>query len=227
MTILIVEDELLIAEMLKEMLYDLGYNTVYVAKNYEQAQQQLALNTNIDLAFLDINLTNEKSGIDVAHHIKNTCKIPFIYLTSYSDPKTVKEATTTLPEAYLLKPFSKNDLFSTLEMVKAKYAVNSTQSIIIKEGNISIKLFLFEILYVKSVKNYLEVYTTSKRYVIRQSIENFMLELNTSKFMRVHRSFAVNIDKLDQVTSQELKIQDQIIPLSRNYKKDILSFFNK
>ena len=80
LNILIVEDELLIAEMLKEMLFDLGYINIHISKNYDEAKVKLSLHNDINLAFLDINLTDIKSGIDVAHHIKNEHKIPFVYI---------------------------------------------------------------------------------------------------------------------------------------------------
>lgn len=225
MKILIVEDELLIAEMLKEMLFDLGYNTVYIAKNYKEAELQLMMHKNIQLAFLDINLTDAKSGIDVAQYIKTKHKIPFVYITSYSDPKTVKEATLTLPDAYLLKPFTKTALFSTLEMIKARCEINPSRFITFKEGNSYVKIAISEFLFVKSEKNYLNIFTTTKRHVVRQSIENFILEVDSPKLMRIHRSFAVNINRIDEVSGQHVKIQDYIIPLSRKYKKAILSHF--
>jgi two-component SAPR family response regulator len=97
--ILIVEDDLLIAEMLKEMLLDLSYNVVKITKNYTQAVNELSVNNSIDLVFLDINLSDSKTGVDIAHQINNNSKVPFIYLTSYSDPKSIIEASATLPEA--------------------------------------------------------------------------------------------------------------------------------
>lgn len=225
MTILIVEDELLIAEMLKELLDDLNYNSVYIAKNYDDAKVILSLH-NVDLAFLDINLSGEKTGIDIANFIKETYKIPYIYLTSYSDPKTVKKAIETLPEAYLIKPFNKNSLYSTLEIVKVRNEIRPTAFITIKEGTKSIKLVLNELLFIRSDKNYLEVFTTSKRYVIRLSIDDFITELDSSRFIRTHRSFAINIDKIDNLSSKEVTINNQSIPLSRKHKAKLYNLYH-
>ena len=111
LNILIVEDELLIAEMLKEMLLELDCNVIYVAKNYDQALEVLKNPNTINLAILDINLSETKSGFDVAKLINQEYKLPFIFLTSYSDKNTVKEAISLKPESYLIKPFTKTDLF--------------------------------------------------------------------------------------------------------------------
>ncbi len=225
MNILIVEDELLIAQMLRGMLVKLGYKTIFIAKNYTEVKEQLALNDNIDLCFLDINLSEVKSGIDVAHELKNNFKIPFIYLTSYSDPKTVKEASETLPEAYLLKPFSQSTLFSTLEIFRVKNENKFNKSILIKDGITKIKVLLNDILFIKSEKNYIDVYTTGKKFVVRDTIDNFIVEVDSNKFIRSHRSYAVNINNIDKIVGSELFMQNHTIPLSRNYKKEVLTHF--
>lgn len=224
MKILIVEDDLLIAEMLKEMLFELGYKKIFIAKNYNEAKQQLVLN-NIDLAFLDINLTDLKSGIDVAKYITVEHKIPFVYLTSYSDPKTVKNATETLPESYLIKPFIKSDLFTTLEMVKARNQVKSDCFVKFKDGNDVIKIYERDLLYVQSEKNYLNVFTNNGRHVCRQSLDSFISNVKSNKFIRVHRSFAVNMSKVEKKEGQILVIGKFTIPISRNCRNDVQSFF--
>jgi DNA-binding LytR/AlgR family response regulator len=166
-----------------------------------------------------------KTGIDVAHFIKSKYKISFIYLTSYSDPKTVKEATISLPEAYLIKPFSKNDLFSTLEMVKARKEVFEDCHVVIKEGNNTVKIALDELVFIKSEKNYLEIFTRDKRYIARHSIESFISELSAPRFIRVHRSFAVNLNQVTEVSSNSLKVRGENIPISRNFKNQIKNLF--
>ena len=111
--ILIVEDELLIAEMLREMLLELGYQVAGVAKDYPSAVPYLAHRNDIDLCFIDINLESGQSGFDLAKTIRENYFVPFVFLTSYSDRKTVTDAAAFGPEAYLVKPFSATDLLTT------------------------------------------------------------------------------------------------------------------
>src|SRR5688572_25699223 len=96
--ILIVEDELLIAEMLRQMLIDLGYKVAGIAANYDQALRYLQEDIRIDLCFLDINLQGKHSGFDVARELRSRHTVPFVFLTSYSDRKTISEAASLQPE---------------------------------------------------------------------------------------------------------------------------------
>jgi two-component system, LytTR family, response regulator LytT len=136
--ILIVEDNLMIAEMAKQMLLELGYSVVGVAKNYAETNRYLEQSRPIDVAILDINLSDEKSGIDVGVLLRDKYKIPFVYLTSYTDPQTIKAAVSTAPSAYLIKPFSKSDLFASIEIIRSK-RIEDSRVILVRNLNESVK----------------------------------------------------------------------------------------
>ena len=86
--ILVVDDEIIIADDLAITLGKLGYDALEPALSYNEALRSLAQES-VDLAILDINLSTKKSGIDVAHHIREQYDIPFIFLTSYTDTRTL------------------------------------------------------------------------------------------------------------------------------------------
>lgn len=119
MKILVVEDEIIIAEDIKHILMSLGHEVVGIALNYTQAVAIINSHS-IDLALIDIMLAGSKTGIDVAGEINKGHQFPFIFLTSHADAATVKKAKEVQPDGYLLKPFSKDDIFTTLEIVLAK-----------------------------------------------------------------------------------------------------------
>ena len=221
---MIVEDELMIAEMTKEMLLDLGYEVVGIAKNYSKAIHYLDNDPAIDLAILDINLNMDVDGTDIAKYIQEKTKIPFIYLTSYSDPGTVKKASTTKPSAYLLKPYTKGDLFTTVEIIKSRKL--DEVPLVIKDGEYSVKINSNEISHIKSDNNYLELFTPKKKYIVRNSLENFLSELNNPNFLRIHRSYAVNILKVEAINGQQVIVDSQKCPISRSHKQELLKFFN-
>ena len=113
--ILVVEDEILIADNICDTLEDFGYEALEPAINYTEAIETLKEDAP-DIAILDINLSGNKTGIDVANVIKEKYNIPFIFLTSNSDHKMVEEVKLVNPNAFLVKPFVKDELYSAIEI---------------------------------------------------------------------------------------------------------------
>lgn len=212
--------------MTKEMLLELGYHVVGIAKSFEKAQSYLVGDGKINMAILDINLEASKSGLDVALEINDKFKIPFIYLTSYSDPRTIKNAANTTPDAYLLKPFTKGDLHATIEMIRAR-KFDSTKSIMVKDGDLNVKVKVQDILFVESDNNYIEIYTPMKKYVVRNSLNNFLKEIDEPNMIRIHRSYVANILKIDAINGQYVLIGEHKCPLSRNYKETVIDRFSQ
>lgn len=227
MKLLIVEDELLIAEMLKEMLLDLGYSIAGIAKNYTEAITLLQSHKGIDLCFLDINLQAEQSGFDVATFINEQIHIPFVFLTSYSDRKTIAEAAHFKPQSYLLKPFTETDLFATLEILKAqKSGQAGIKAVTIKDGTSTLKIPLQEIKYLKSENIYVEVKTQTKTYLVRNSLSRFLDELSLEALVRVHRTYAVNMNHVKAISGDSLLVGDEKIPLSRMHRDVLMQKFH-
>lgn len=122
LNILIVEDEALIAKDIEISLSQLGYGIAGIAYDAVEALD-LIRSKKPDLVLLDIELKDGLSGIEIARILNEKYKIPFIYLTSYSDPETIGAVKKTLPFGYVLKPFSKRELFSAIEL--ASYRIDS------------------------------------------------------------------------------------------------------
>ncbi len=119
--ILIVEDEPIIAADIESALEKNEYSVSDIAYSKEDALLSLKNNTP-DFAILDINLNGEIHGIEIAEIIKNNYKLPFIFLTSYSDKNTLDKAKHTEPSGYLVKPFSEPSLFTTIEVALYNHA---------------------------------------------------------------------------------------------------------
>ena len=119
--VLIVEDEVPIANDIAETLKGIDYQVSGIAYNSDKAFYELKYNCP-DIVLLDINLEGEKDGIDIAQLIRSHYEIPFIYLTSYGDKHTLDRAKLTRPMGYIMKPFDEADLFSTLEIALYNYA---------------------------------------------------------------------------------------------------------
>ncbi|MFK7757364.1 MAG: response regulator [Flavobacteriales bacterium] len=119
-TILVLDDDALIAHDIAGILKDHGFNVIDPSHDYEDAIHSLQ-NHHIDIAVLDINLEEEKTGIDVASHIQNNYKMPYIFLTSYSDQSTLEAAQEVGPYGYLVKPFQEATLVTTLQMAMSNF----------------------------------------------------------------------------------------------------------
>ncbi len=112
--VLIVEDDLIVAEDLKGLLCGQGYLVPHIACSGPEALQIMGQELP-DLAFLDITLSGNMTGVDVAGKL-NELGVPFIFLTAHTDKKTLQEAINTKPYGYLVKPFSAHEIKPTAEL---------------------------------------------------------------------------------------------------------------
>ena len=112
--ILIVEDEVIIAMALEDSVHDFGYLVAGRATTGQRAID-LAMETQPDLALIDIRLDGDMDGIEAAEKISGRLNIPVIFLTAYSDEGTLSRAIRTNPYGYLIKPIRPRELYTTIE----------------------------------------------------------------------------------------------------------------
>jgi PAS domain S-box-containing protein len=123
--IMIVEDEGLVAMELKEELLHLGYDVSYTADSGEEAMKNL-LKAKPDLILMDIQLRGGIDGIQTAKQIFSEYRIPIVYLTAFSDEKTLSRARESEPYGFLVKPFTERSLYTTIEMALSKASKERT-----------------------------------------------------------------------------------------------------
>lgn len=228
--ILIVEDEILIADTIKRYLITKGYQVVGIAISYEEAKE-LYLATEPDMVLLDIRLNGIKTGIDVAHFIKNhTYSAPFIYLSSQLDSLSLGNAKETFPAGYLSKPLHKESLYTSIEIAMHKYREQGVQvpSIELFDGTKRTRVKIDDILYLQAEHVYLGVHLTGERKIVQRStFKDFLEQLPEDQFIQTHRSFAVNMKQIRTWDHSNLYVQDKKIPISRSRRKkiqDLLGF---
>ncbi|MFZ1254802.1 MAG: response regulator transcription factor [Saprospiraceae bacterium] len=122
--VLIVEDEPLIAENLAMYLNNNDFEVVGMAYDYDEGLRLLN-ETKPDIALLDINLESQQDGIDIGSYIFKNIKIPFVFLSSYSDKQSLDRAKKIQPSGYLVKPFHEKSLLTTLEISLANFAIQA------------------------------------------------------------------------------------------------------
>jgi DNA-binding NarL/FixJ family response regulator len=123
----IVEDEMIIAETICLALQNLNYDYCKPARSFETAIQMIE-SGKPNVVLLDINLNAKLDGIDLGHHINANYFIPIIYLTANSDKATIERCKETLPNAFLIKPFSNEELYSAIEIAVFNHSVKSENS---------------------------------------------------------------------------------------------------
>ena len=84
------------------------------------------------------------------------------------------------------------------------------------------KVFLDEILYIEGLKEYVSYYTKEKRIIVLQSLKHIEAQLPSDKFIRVHRSYIVPIDRIKSLDGNQVQIGDKLIPIGRSYKEAVL-----
>lgn len=228
--ILIVEDEALVAMDMATMLSQIGYQVLDPAYSYEEAVKRMD-DENPDIVLSDINLGKGKSGIDFAQLVRSKYKLPLIFITSYSDKDTVAKAAVTKPNGYLIKPFSQQDLFASIEVALASFAGNKTEqaepvcmvndSLFVKTDTHFVKVNVADIMWLESDHNYLYLVTDKAKHIVRSSFRDFMTNLPAADFMQVHKSYIVNLKKIDSFSYTDIVINKASIPLSRNFKDEL------
>lgn len=122
--ILVVEDESIVAMDIKHRAEGLGYEVTAITPSGEEALEEVASNQP-DLVLMDIVLKGEMDGIEAAQKIRDSYDIPVVYLTAYSDERTLKRAKITEPFGYIIKPFEDRELHSAVEVALYKHQMES------------------------------------------------------------------------------------------------------
>jgi DNA-binding LytR/AlgR family response regulator len=238
MNILIVEDDFIISKHLQYLLNGFGYNASDVATDYTSAIELLN-NKMFHLAVLDINLNGYQTGIDLAHYIRETFKIPFLFLSSHEDIAVVNAALQAGPHAFLQKPFQKITVYTAVKLALKNYrlaalAGESNQeekedttvikdALFIKEKHMFTKILLADILYIRSDDNYLELHTKNKKYTIRETLKNMLQQLPPNYFFRVHKSFIINLNAITAINYIHVMINEIEIPITNDNRNELLS----
>ncbi len=228
--ILIVEDEFSIALDIKLSLEEIGYIVIGIAHNNAEAIKY-TLENKPDLIIMDINIAGEKDGIEMANDIYKNHKIPVVFLTGNGDNDTFKKALATKPFSFLLKPFNSKELSYTIQIALNKQEennknttvltpdINTSDTLFIKDKSQFIKVKIDDILWVEAMDNYVQIITAEKRVIANMFLKDFHEKVSNDKFFRVHRSFTVAIDKIE---NRSVFIGDKNIPISKAYKNQLL-----
>lgn len=184
----------------------------------------------VDLIFLDIEMP-KLSGIEFLKTLKHRPKV--IITTAYRDYAIEGFELEVID--YLLKPipferFLKSVgkvLSSKPDAIAAPAPVAQDSFIYFKVDKKMVKTKIADILYIESIKDYVKVRTEDKEIITQQKISYLDESLPRAQFLRVHRSFIVNLDRIDAYTATDVEISKFKVPIGRNYKNDVMKVLSK
>ncbi len=223
--ILIVEDEAIIAADLKIILEKRGY----ACDQADNATSALALiaNNEYQLFLLDIFISGGRDGITLAGDIRQKNNRPIIFITSYYDNQTLDRVKEIKPEAYIVKPFEERNLIANIELALYRYhrpsALNvNVEKLFVKDNSELIALDPREIAYVVADDNYSRVHTEEKVYLLSHPIKRVEESLLTLPFVRVHKSYIVNLSRVTSIQEGFIFLGALKVPLGRTFRQDFM-----
>lgn len=236
--ILMIEDDMIIAADISMQLTKLGYDVIGISTRAEDALKILESNRP-DIVLMDIVLTGKMNGIEAAKIILEKFQVPVIFLTSNADDVSFQQALTAKPYAFIAKPFQKSHLERTIRLALQRIAVEQESApvtdasdhvsamedrLFIRSKGQMVKVLLKEILYAEADRNYCKMFTENESYLLSVPLRNIEAQLPADQFIRVHRSFVVNLQKIDAISEyhEYLTIQSIQIPIARRIREEVV-----
>jgi DNA-binding LytR/AlgR family response regulator len=223
-----VEDEPLAAEILEDYIHQVPFLNLKAKCNDAIFALELLQVEKVDLIFLDIHLPKLK-GLDF---IKSLTDPPQIIITS-AYPQYALEGYEYNVIDYLLKPIEFNRFIKAVNKIKFPpepeplpafpAAVSERPYLFFNVSKKKVKMFLDEILYIESLKEYVKVISKDKSILTKFQLGEIEDLLNKNNFIRIHRSFIVAKDKIDAFSATDVEIRGLQIPIGRSYKELVIA----
>ena len=236
--ILIVEDEMIIAAKISMQLTSLGYEVTGILPKGEEALLHVEENKP-DIILLDINLKGKLDGIETAMQIQNRNNIPVIYLTANSDEATFNRAKITKPAAFIAKPFKQLDLQRAIELTISRMAEDNknfiaepktgeeqpfilSDRIFVRNKDKMVKIMVSDILYMEADRNYSRIFTAATEYLLSIPLKTIEEKMSLKLFIRIHRSYLINIMHVNEVAEHHVMIDQKPIPFGTGMKEQLM-----
>lgn len=232
-TCLIVEDEPLAAEVLEDYVNQVPFLQLICTCGDAILALEILQREKIELVFLDIHLPKLK-GLDFIKALNNP---PKIIITSAYQEYALQGYELNVVD-YLLKPIEFNRFINAVNKAQQQMEVSrvlDTGPVVANEraflffnvGKKKVKIFLDEILYIESLKEYIKIVSKDKSILTKFQLGQTEDLLKNNNFLRIHRSFIVARDKIDAFTATDIEIQGKLIPIGRSYKEQVYANLEK
>lgn len=219
---IIVEDEPLAAEGLESYIVQVPFLNLLASCSDALEALEIIKAQKVEVIFLDIHLPKLK-GLDFLKTLNNP---PQIILTTAYHQYALEGYELNVVD-YLLKPFGFPRFLNAVNKLKTTDS-NTNQPINVQptdrrfhfnENKRMVKVYLDEILYIESLKEYVKIYLSGDRSIVtRFQIGEFETFLNNTNLLRIHRSYVISIDKIRAYTANNIEIKGTVLPIGRGYK---------
>jgi DNA-binding LytR/AlgR family response regulator len=181
-----------------------------------------------DLILMDVQLNDTIDGIHLAGILKSEYKIPVIFTTAFSDQATLERVKNISPIGYVIKPYTTANIRVTLELAFSAIEQKKTMDIaeegptsFINSINGMIKIDPEEISYISAFDYYSNIFIANEKILAKMTLKEVMDQLNAPFLVRVHKSYAVNLNQIAKINNNEIYIGDMKIPIGRAFKEDL------
>lgn len=216
---LIVEDEPLAADILQDYAKQIPFLQLKGVCTDAIFALEIMQQERIDLIFLDIHLPGLK-GLDFLKSLQNP---PAVILTTAYHEYALQGYELNVVD-YLLKPIEFQRFVAAVNKVdKLAVSLGRRDTLVIHAERKSVVLPIDEVLYIESQKEYIRVQTLDSSYSSRYSISKLESELDPFRFLRVHRSFIVSLQKIKAFDDHSIELSGKTIPIGGNYKEAVAS----
>ena len=236
--VLVMEDEFIVAEEISEILKQKNYEVIGTVADGKGALE-LVHKHKPDVVLLDINIKGDQDGIEVGSKIREqNDQVAIIYLTAFDDEDHIKRAKETGPSAYIVKPFDERNLLIAIDVAfsnlqKRESGIDHPNDspfilldrIYIKERDKYVKLMIRDILYLEAVGSYCEIVTIEKKFTFSVNLKHLSAKFSHELLIRIHRSFIVNIDKIDSIQGNQVFIGGKGINIGNSYRESFSKKF--
>lgn len=226
---LIIDDEPLAINVIKNFLVNFKNFEVIGTCNDAVEGFNFISNHTVDVIFLDINMPTI-SGLDFLRSLKAP---PAVVITTAYREYAVESFELEVVD-YLVKPFSLQRFMKTMNRIEQRQIEKETPDVSpLEEGEKAhvffkidkkmIKVYLDDILYIESLKDYVRIKTHDESLINHNNLVGMAEILPAEDFVRIHRSYIISIKKVKAIDGNQVEIADKLLPIGRNYQKDIKS----
>ena len=222
LTCAIIDDDSISRAMVQKLAEKTRFLSVEGSFESPQDAARWLTNNNVDLLFLDMEMP-EMNGLEM---LRTLSYQPQVIIISGKSNYAVDAFDLSLAD-YLVKPVTDYPRFlAAVNKAAAKLQVGNVKNknseyLFIKIDSLLLKLDISTILWIEAFGDYVKIQTTDKIHTIYSTLKKIEDSLDHKKFVRVHRSYIVNISKIVNIDPNNLEINKKIIPISGTYKEDL------